>query len=42
MLITTEKDGLSEDELKQYPYSGSLFIIKLNVTGIPTAAYKQL
>jgi sugar lactone lactonase YvrE len=40
MLITTAKDGLSEDELKQYPHSGSLFMIKLNVTGIPTAAYK--
>lgn len=41
MLITTAKDGLSEEELKQFPHSGSLFMIKLNLTGLPTAAYKQ-
>ena len=42
MLITTAKDGLSAEEFKKYPYSGSLFMVKLNVSGLPTAFYKQL
>ncbi|MGN7990012.1 SMP-30/gluconolactonase/LRE family protein [Pedobacter sp. 22226] len=41
MLITTAKDGLNAEELKQYPHSGSLFMIKLNITGLPTAYYRQ-
>jgi len=41
MLITTAKDGLSAKELKKYPHSGSLFMVKLKVTGLPTASYKQ-
>lgn len=40
MLITTAKDGLSADELKLYPHSGSLFTVKLNVAGFPAAHYK--
>lgn len=40
MLITTAKDGLSADELKLYPHSGSLFTVKLNVAGFPAARYK--
>jgi sugar lactone lactonase YvrE len=42
MLITTAKDGLNEKELKQYPFSGSLFFIELNVTGLPEASYRAL
>lgn len=41
MLITTAKDGLSAEELKKYPHSGSLFMVKLKVKGLPTASYKQ-
>ncbi|QIL42314.1 SMP-30/gluconolactonase/LRE family protein [Pedobacter sp. HDW13] len=41
MLITTAKEGLNGEELKQYPHSGSLFLVKLNVTGLPAAPYKS-
>jgi sugar lactone lactonase YvrE len=42
MLITTAKDGLNPEELKKYPHSGSLFIVKLGVTGLPAAVFKKI
>jgi sugar lactone lactonase YvrE len=33
MVITTARSGLSEDELKIYPESGNVFIVKTNVKG---------
>jgi sugar lactone lactonase YvrE len=34
LFITTAKTGLSDEQLKQYPFSGNLFIAKLRVKGI--------
>jgi sugar lactone lactonase YvrE len=36
MFITTAKEGLSEEDLKDYPDSGSLFTAKPGVKGLPT------
>jgi len=41
LYITTASIGASEDELKQYPNSGSLFAIKTGYTGVPNFAYKK-
>lgn len=41
LYITTASIGASEDELKQYPNSGSLFVVKTGHTGVPNFAYKQ-
>ncbi|MBO9672429.1 MAG: SMP-30/gluconolactonase/LRE family protein [Sphingobacteriaceae bacterium] len=40
MLITTAKDGLSTEALRLHPHSGSLFSVKLKVTGLPAAPWK--
>lgn len=42
MLITTAIDGLSAEELMQYPHSGSLFMVKLGIVGLPAFVYKSL
>lgn len=34
MLITTAQENLSEDDLKKYPQSGNLFLVKLEVGGL--------
>ncbi|SDF55163.1 Sugar lactone lactonase YvrE [Mucilaginibacter pineti] len=34
LLITTAIDGLTKDQLKQFPYSGSLFTVNLDVSGL--------
>ncbi len=41
LYITTASIGASEDDLKQYPNSGSLFAIKTGHTGIPNFTYKS-
>ncbi|MCU0392822.1 MAG: SMP-30/gluconolactonase/LRE family protein [Thermoflexibacter sp.] len=40
LYITTASIGAKEEELKQYPYTGGLFMIKTGHTGIPNFAYK--
>lgn len=34
MLITTAQENLSEDDLKKYPQSGDVFLVKLEVEGL--------
>jgi sugar lactone lactonase YvrE len=40
LYITTARDGLSEEQLKEYPMSGGLFRIKLEVKGRPAYSFK--
>ncbi|MDQ0232103.1 SMP-30/gluconolactonase/LRE family protein [Metabacillus malikii] len=40
LYITTARIGLAEEELRQYPLSGGLFKVKLNVTGFPGNRYR--
>ncbi|TAH22203.1 MAG: SMP-30/gluconolactonase/LRE family protein [Cytophagales bacterium] len=41
LYITTASVGASEDELRQYPNSGSLFAVKTGYTGIPNCFYQK-
>lgn len=40
LYITSAREGLSEEELQRYPYSGGLFGIKPGVRGTPSARYR--
>jgi sugar lactone lactonase YvrE len=42
LVITTASTGLSEEDLKKYPLSGSIFITKPGVKGIPANKFKTL
>ena len=39
LLITTSQQGLSENEIRLYPNSGSLFLVDVNVIGQPQARF---
>jgi len=39
LYITTARKDLSEEQLKQYPMSGGLFAVKLNIKGVPANFY---
>lgn len=41
LYITTAREGLTEEELKQYPLSGSLFSVKTNVKGLPAYLFSD-
>ncbi len=41
LYITTASVGAKEEELKQYPSSGSLFMVKTGHTGVPNFEYKK-
>jgi sugar lactone lactonase YvrE len=41
LLITTAIDGLTTDQLKQFPYCGSLFTVSLDVPGLLPNAFKS-
>ncbi|GAB3204094.1 sugar lactone lactonase YvrE [Pontibacter aydingkolensis] len=40
LYITTGRDGVGEEELRNYPYHGGLFSVKPDVRGIPASFYK--
>ncbi|MEP6844646.1 MAG: SMP-30/gluconolactonase/LRE family protein [Panacibacter sp.] len=40
LYITTAREGLNDEQLKEYPLSGSLFSIDLDVKGAPANFYK--
>lgn len=40
LFITTARDGLSDEQLKQYPLSGSVFKATTQVAGIPLNSYQ--
>lgn len=40
LFITTARDGLSEDQLSQYPLSGSVFHINVSTAGLPLHPYQ--
>ncbi|MCC6288166.1 MAG: SMP-30/gluconolactonase/LRE family protein [Chitinophagaceae bacterium] len=40
LYITTARENLSDNELKKYPLSGSVFAVKLNSKGIPANYFK--
>jgi sugar lactone lactonase YvrE len=41
LYITSAHKGLSQTEISAYPYSGGLFRIKTNITGMPTFVYND-
>lgn len=41
LYITTARNGLSEDELRQFPLSGDLFMANPGVAGVETNFYKR-
>lgn len=41
LYITTASIGAKEEELKEYPHSGSLFVVKTGHKGIPNFVYKK-
>jgi sugar lactone lactonase YvrE len=42
LVITTASNGLSEEDLKKYPLSGSIFISRPGAKGIPANKFKTL
>lgn len=40
LFISTAKEGLSDEQLQEYPLSGSLFQIDLDVQGLPAGIYR--
>jgi len=40
LYITTAREGMNADKLKQYPLSGGLFSVKPGVKGVPAEFYK--
>ena len=40
LYITTAREDLNEEQLKEYPVSGGLFSVKPGVRGLPTAFYQ--
>ena len=40
LYITTAREGMNEEKLKQYPLSGGLFSVKPGVKGVPAEFYK--
>jgi sugar lactone lactonase YvrE len=40
LYITTAREGLSEEQLAEYPLSGSLFVTETNVKGTPAHLFK--
>lgn len=40
LYITTARSGLSEEQLQQYPLSGGLFRMKLDVKGMPAYSFR--
>jgi sugar lactone lactonase YvrE len=41
LYITTARDGVSEEELKAFPGTGSLFSVKPGVKGLPANAFRE-
>jgi sugar lactone lactonase YvrE len=41
LLITTAKDGLSDEQLKVYPLSGALFTLETTIKGTLTNKFKM-
>ena len=41
LYITTARDGLSEEQLREYPLSGGLFAIKPGVRGVPAEFFRE-
>lgn len=41
LYITTARQGMSEEELMEYPFSGGLFKVKTNVRGLPGYNYQR-
>ncbi|HEO8420138.1 SMP-30/gluconolactonase/LRE family protein [Niallia sp. FSL W8-0635] len=41
LYITTARSGLDEEKLKQYPQSGGLYKVKLDITGVKTYLYQH-
>lgn len=39
LYVTSSKNGLTEQQLKEQPLSGSIFKVKVGVKGVPTYAY---
>ena len=35
LFITTARENMNEQDLKKYPDSGNLFVVKMNVKGVP-------
>ncbi len=42
LFITTAKEGVTEEQLKQYPLSGSLFSVKPGIKGVAAYAFKNI
>ncbi|GAA4467342.1 SMP-30/gluconolactonase/LRE family protein [Nibrella saemangeumensis] len=42
LYITTAREGLSADQLAEFPFSGGLFAVKPGVKGVPAFFYKGL
>lgn len=40
LIITSAREGLSQDDLNEYPLSGSIFIAELNVKGVEIPGFK--
>ena len=41
LYVTSARKGLSKEELEEFPYSGGLFRIKLDVQGLPTHYFSE-
>ncbi len=41
MFVTTARLGLTEDQLKEAPLSGGLFMIDAGVAGLPEVPYRD-
>lgn len=41
LYVTSARDGLDEETIKKYPFSGGLFRVKMAVRGLPTFAFKM-
>jgi sugar lactone lactonase YvrE len=41
MFVTTARRGLTEDQLKEAPLSGGLFMIDAGVAGLPEVPYQD-
>ena len=42
LYITTAKQGLTDEQMKKYPLSGSLFRVKCNIKGVPANMFKPI
>jgi sugar lactone lactonase YvrE len=41
LYITTAREGLNENDLKEYPLSGGLFVVKPGVKGIKANLFRD-